>query len=308
MEKSNLRAAIDVGSNTLRMLVGRCLADSLQPELYQQKITRLAGDYLPGRGLAQGSMERTLSAFTDYANLLEEQRVEQVRVVGTAALRRAENSQHLIKLIKLKTRLQLEIISGEEEARLSAAGVLSALEPCPEVVMIFDIGGGSTELIFCKDKQILFSSSYPLGVVQLCEELPDTEHRLQYLANMVVKFSTDILYAGISPELLTRCQLIGTAGTVTTLAAMNMQMTEYDRSRINNQQLSKSWLERTLKKLYEMTVAERESLPGLEPGRGDLIVPGLELILALCRFYKKESILVADAGLLEGILLDFCND
>ena len=308
MEKSNLQAAIDVGSNTLRMLIGHCSADSLQPELYQQQITRLAGNYLPGKGLAPESIERTLAAITDFANLLEEKQVDQVRVVGTAALRRAENSEYLVKLIKLKTRLQLEIVSGAEEARLSAAGVLTALVPCPEVALIFDIGGGSTEIVFCTDRQIQFSCSYPLGVVQLCEEMPDAEQRLQYLSNMVVKFSTDLLYAGISPDLLSSCQLVGTAGTVTTLAAMNLQMSHYDRSRINNQQLSKSWLGKTLKSLYGMTVSERERLPGLEPGRGDLIVPGLELILTLCRYFQKGAITVADSGLLEGILLDFCND
>lgn len=289
------------------MLVARCSASNLVPELYLQKITRLGGGYIQGKGLASASMERTLSAFAEFTQILEGKKVESVRVVGTAALRRAENSQHLVNLIRLKTRRQLEIISGNEEARLSAAGVLSVIDPRPASCLIFDIGGGSTEIIFCEGTQILFSCSYPVGVVSLCEEMPESGPRRQYLSDMVVKFSTDLLRAGISPVQLSRCQLIGTAGTMTTLAALNLRLKRYAAERINNHRLSCAWLEKTLKRLNRLTMAERETLPGLEPGRGDLIIPGLELVLALCRYFQQPAIQVSDAGLLEGILLDFCR-
>lgn len=302
-----MRAAIDVGSNTVRMLVGRCCASEIQPELYRQTITRLAGGYLSGRGLALGGIERTLAAITDFANILQQLQVEQVRVVGTAALRRAENSKLLVSQVKLKTRLELEIISGSEEAGLSSSGVQSVLDPCPETALIIDIGGGSCEIIFTDQGQIRFSRSYPLGVVQLCEEMPETEHRLQFLADMVVKFSTDLLHAGITPIQLKACELVGTAGTMTSLAAIDLQMSSYDPARINNHLLDFRWLENTLHRLNPMSVAEREELPGLEPGRGDLIVPGLELVVTLCRFLQKPAIRVVNAGLLEGILLNFCR-
>ncbi|WP_303721797.1 hypothetical protein [Malonomonas rubra] len=301
-------AAIDVGSNTIRMLVGNCTGVNYFPELYRQQITRLAGGFQPGQGLASASMERTLAVFSEYAEILQQMGVDQVRAVGTAALRRAENAQHLINLIKLKTRLDLEIINGEEEARLSSAGVLSALQPIPDSSMIVDIGGGSTEVIFCHQQKVLFSCSYPLGVVQLCEEMPDEEHRLEYLKAMVVKFASDLLRAKVSAELLETCQLVGTAGTVTSLAALDLEMREYDRNRINNHRLEFEWLENVLDTLSGISVAEREQLPGFEPGRGDVIIPGLQLLIALGRYFKQSSILVADSGLLEGILLDFCQN
>ena len=300
-------AAIDDGSNTLRMLIGRCRAGGFEPVLYRQQITRLAGGYCPEKGLARESIERTLSVFSDYAEVVQEQGVEQVRVVGTAALRRAVNSQHLVNLIKLKTRLELEIISGKEEARLSSAGVLSVLDPALQTVLVIDIGGGSTELVFYDQGEVLFSKSYDLGVVQLCEEMPEAEPRRSFIKDMVVKFSSDLLHAGVLPSALGRCRLVGTAGTVTSLAALHLQLAKYDRSLINNHQLQTCWLMSLLEQLQLMTVAERENLPGLEPGRGDLIIPGIELLISLSQYFQQASIGVADAGLLEGILLDFCR-
>lgn len=301
-------AAIDVGSNTVRMLIGRCTATGIKTEIYRQRITRLGGNYVEGRGLAPDSLERTLSAFSHYADILQEMNIKKVRVVGTAALRRAENSQHLVNLIKLKTRMRLEIINGREEARLSSAGVLSSIDPCPETSLIIDIGGGSTEFVFYDKQRMLFTHSYPLGVVQLCEEMPEADQRVAFIEDMIDKFSADLIYAGITPDQLSRTQLIGTAGTITTLAAMDLRLTEYNPDCINNHLLKSDWLLQVLEKLSQLTVTEREKLPGLEQGRGDLIIPGLELLLALIHFFEKDSILVADAGLLEGILLDFCHD
>lgn len=298
-------AAIDVGSNTLRMLIASCSATGLQRELYQQQITRLGGDYTQEKGLARESIERTLTAFTTFADVLKEKDVHHVRVVGTAALRKARNSQHLTNLVKMKTRLDLEVISGTEEARLSATGVLSVLDPVPSTALIFDVGGGSTEIVFQTDGAIRFAQSYPLGVVQLCEEMQDTADRQAFIKDMVVKISTDLLHAGVYPSRLQACQLIGTAGTVTTLAAMNLKMKKYNPDAINNHLLKLVWLDKLLLKLSRLSVADREKLVGLEEGRGDIILPGLELTIALCRFLGQPSIRVADAGLLEGILLDF---
>ncbi|SHI44751.1 Ppx/GppA phosphatase [Malonomonas rubra DSM 5091] len=301
-------AAIDIGSNTVRMLIGECKQNGLQPRLYQHQITRLAGGYQPEIGLARESIDRTLAVVSEFARIAADYGVEKIRAVGTAALRRAENGQHLVNLVKMKTRLPLEIISGDEEARLSATGVLSVLKPTPQTALIVDIGGGSTELVFQDWHEVVHSCSYPVGVVQLSEEMPHAESRRQHVKNLVVKFSTDMLRSGVSPLQLAGVQLIGTAGTFTTLAALDLKMSEYDRSRINNHQLNLDWLLATQDRLDGMSIAEREQLPGFEPGRGDVIMPGLEMIIALCQYLKQQSIRVADSGLLEGLLLDFCAD
>ncbi len=299
-------AAIDVGSNTLRMLIGRVAAGRVQPISYHRRTTRLGGGFKPGKGLAPESMERTLSALTSFSATLAEVSVKSVRVVGTAALRRAENRQNFISQIKSKTGLTLEIISGIEEARLSAAGVLAVIDPLPPISLIVDIGGGSSEFVLCQGQQVLFQQSYPLGVVRLCEESNGSEWRQLEIQQTLDRLWAELAGQGLS-DLLPACQLIGTAGTVTTLAAMQMQMVDYDWRRINNQLLSADWLQVTRAELLPMPISQRERFPGLESGRADLIIPGLEILLALCQRLGCDQLKVADSGLLEGLLLDLAQ-
>ena len=300
-----MQAGIDVGSNTLRMLISYPDACGVRQFEYRQKITRLGGNYSPVDGLSGSSMERTLEAFSEFAKILRERPVTQLKAVGTAALRRAHNSRQLIDQVKKHTGINLEIITGAQEARLTAAGVLSVCTPCQDEILIVDIGGGSTEFIFYADKRIQYSQSYPVGVVRVCEETAAGGERQQLFADLLRQLSTDLRDAGVSSQQLARCLLVGTAGTVTSLAAMNLQMTSYDRNRINNHLLETAWLEQTHLFLSHLSISQREQLPGMEAGRGDLILPGLELVIALCRHFNQHSLRVVDAGLLEGLLLDF---
>lgn len=300
-------AAIDVGSNTLRMLIGQCTDSGIRAASYHHLITRLGGDYSPAKGLASQSMERTLSAFTAFSQLLQNHPEVHVRAVGTAALRRAKNSPHFIAMVKARTGLTIEIINGAEEARLTCTGVLSVLNQSP-AALIVDIGGGSTEFVFYADQKIWFSQSYPVGVVRLCEETTGDAARQHKIQHLLKQLLTDLQSTGISKAQLKNCQLVGTAGTITSLAAMNLNLLEYDRLRVNNHLLDVAWLTKTHTYLQQLSVARREQLPGMELGRGDLIIPGLELIIGLCRHLDKQLIQAADAGVLEGILLDFCLD
>ena len=301
-------AAIDVGSNTVRMLIGDCAARQVQADHYYRCITRLGGGYTPGMGLAAESIERTLAALAAFSKILHQQSITKVRAVGTAALRRAENSQEFQEGFTELTQLKLEIITGDEEAQLTARGVLSAIHPIPATALILDVGGGSTELILVEDGQILFRRSYPLGVVRLCEEEPDDSARLTAISRMLDELYLDLSRSHMKDKLGGSCQLVGTAGTVTTLAAMAQQMIDYDPHRINNFTLSRGWLQQAYNRLAPMSVEERERLPGMEEGRGDLIVPGLQLVLSLLERYSWSSLKVADSGLLEGILLGIAED
>lgn len=299
-------ATIDVGSNTLRMLIGDCLNSSIRPHRYYRQITRLGGGCSDAKGLDPESMERALSALQEFKRILDTQQISQLRMVGTAALRRSKNRQQFVTEVKSRTGFSLNIIDGAEEARLTAAGVLSVVEPTPEASLIVDIGGGSTELVCCQAERILLQKSYPLGVVRLCEEFPDFPERQQQISALLGQFLTELTNKLPAADLRS-FQLIGTAGTVTTLAAMQLKMTDYDWRKINNQTLSLAWLEETRANLVPLTVAEREGLPGMEAGRGDLILPGLELLLSLLQGFAKHEIKVADAGLLEGVMLDLCK-
>ncbi|MBN1957305.1 MAG: Ppx/GppA family phosphatase [Desulfuromonadales bacterium] len=296
-----LSAAIDVGSNTVRMLIGHPSDRGIQDPRYARCITRLAGDFSPRNELSPKSMERTLSALRLFHAQLEQQAVRRVRAVGTAALRRALNCNEFIRQVKTATGLKIDVISGEEEARLMTSGVLSVIHPRPEAAILIDIGGGSTELVCVVDDKVVFQHSYPLGVVQLCEEFSGDSQRRTYIQKVVNEFAACLNDFAPLPQTV---QLIGTAGTITTLAAIHQGLIHYQPELVNNYQLSKGWIEKLYVKLDRMSHIEREQVRGMEPGRGDLILPGMLIVLALLEKLDLATLKISDSGLLEGVLLD----
>ena len=295
-----MKAAIDIGSNSLRMLVGEVLSDQVVPVRYFRQVTRLAGGYDPLTGISAEASERTLCALKSFAKFIDEMKPTCTRAVATEAVRRAVNGRQFIADVLARTGFAVEIIDGVEEAVLSSAGVLSGLKPQPIAALIFDIGGGSTEFIMIKEGKRLWQKSYPLGVVSLAE-VPDSGLDIEKVLTMLAE---DLRSAGLSALLAgADCELVGTAGTVTTLAALDLAMTAYDWQRINNYILSQSTLLSLYERLLPLTPAEREQLPGVENGRGDLIVHGAAIVLSLMNLLHKDRLRVSDFGLLEGILL-----
>ncbi len=272
-------------------------------------ITRLGGNWSEKEGLAPESMERTLFALVRMGDIIRNSRITAVRAVGTQALRMSCNGQAFADRVRAETGLSLEIISGEEEARLSARGVLEALAPPPGRCLIFDIGGGSTEFVLWDEGVISFSRSYPLGVVSLCENFANIaaqNTQIQMILDQLegdLKASDCILGEGSDEP----CPLVGTAGTVTTLAAMDLEMADYDWRRINNHILEGHRLKEMLAALLPMSVEEREEVPGLEKGRGDLIVPGLQIVLCILQRFGRDRLSVSDFGLLEGALISLAD-
>jgi exopolyphosphatase/guanosine-5'-triphosphate,3'-diphosphate pyrophosphatase len=297
-------AAVDIGSNTVRVLLGEVQGGRIRPDRYFRRVTRLAGGATPSRGLAPEAMARTLDALRDAARLIREARVRRLRVVGTEALRRASNAPVFAGRLLAETGLALEVIDGEEEARLSAAGVVSALDPLPHCCLIFDIGGGSTEFILRERDAIRFHRSYPLGVVSLAERFPSSDAQRRRIEEVLTDFDADLRKDGGGAD---DCVPVGTAGTVTTLAALKLEMREYDWRRVNNLVLTPEELRTLRDRLERLTVAGREALPGMEKGRGDLILPGLYLVLAILERFGRDRLVVSDFGLLEGVLLDLAG-
>lgn len=293
-------AAIDIGSNTLRMLLADKSDGTILPFRYYREITRLAGDFSPQIGLDTAAMQRTLITLDSFHKIISAQGITQVRAVGTAALRNANNRQIFIDNVSAATNLQIEAIKGEEEAELTTLGVLSVIEPVPESVIVIDIGGGSTELIYVDNGQIRLQKSYPLGVVSLCEEYASDKERQQQIDATVLQFTESLKQVGLADRIY---QLIGTAGTITTLAAIHLQLKKYNSNSINNHSISMGWLEELQAKLKLISVQEREALIGMEKGRGDLILPGLQILLSLMRRFQFSCVKVSDSGLLEGVML-----
>jgi exopolyphosphatase/guanosine-5'-triphosphate,3'-diphosphate pyrophosphatase len=297
-------AAIDAGSNTLRLLIGKVQNGKVAPLLYERRICRLAGGFKNEEGLSPEAMERTLFAFQEFAEVFAKNRVKKVRAVGTAAFRQAINGEKFTSKVRSTTQLPLQIISGEEEAETMTAGVLSALDPIPDIALIVDIGGGSTEFVLCSKQKVLWARSLSLGVVRLTEGHESPEARQHFITQTLAQLNVELERVCVSNNLdIGSLALVGTAGTVTTLAALDQQMTEYDWRQINNYVMPLSKIQYWQQLLAPLSPLERESLPGMEAGRGDLILAGIEIILGVMQLLNNASLTVSDFGILEGLLL-----
>ncbi|MCF6179578.1 MAG: Ppx/GppA family phosphatase [Geopsychrobacter sp.] len=297
-----IRAAIDVGSNTVRMLVAEGELEPLLNPVYFRQVTRLGGGFDPQTGLAAPSMDRTLAALGEFTTQLKTHHVNRVRAIGTAALRRAANADTFLAKVKHQTGIVIDIISGETEAALSCRGILSVLRPVPECALLFDIGGGSTEIILLENSHIQYQQSLALGVVSLLEDYPDFDRRSQHIEKILSSVRNNPTWQRWMEE-GQPVGLVGTAGTLTTLAALKLAMTQYDASRVNNLILQRDWLNELAVFLLPLSLPQRAALPGMEKGRADLILPGLQIVESLMACAQADELRVSDAGLLEGLLL-----
>ena len=297
-------ATVDAGSNTIRLLIARYINGRFEPKNYYHRICRLLGGYSHERGLSLEAQTRALDVLQEFFFICQAERVQQIKAVGTAAFRQAINGKAFAAHISKTTQIPLEIISGEKEAQLTVAGVLHALDPIPDFALIFDIGGGSTEFTLCAGNKVLWSKSYPLGVVQLTESYPLRKERNEPI-KMVLKSVKNEISTFFESKLIDPINLtvVGTAGTATTLAALDMQMSDYDWTLVNNYSLSCQKIQKWYDHLAQLSPVAREQLPGMEVGRGDLIISGIEIVLDVLKTMQTNRLFVSDFGLLEGLLL-----
>jgi exopolyphosphatase/guanosine-5'-triphosphate,3'-diphosphate pyrophosphatase len=222
-------------------------------------------------------------------------------------VREASNGSNFLDLVQKETGLSVRLLSGTDEARLSLLGVSSVITNKDSAMVVFDIGGGSTELVWQGDSSDIESFSLAVGVVHLTERFlqgdpPGHEACLQvreYVSTVLKELSFHQNYHDIL--------WVGTAGTVTTLASMWYEMTEYDPAQINGAVLEKAWLVDLCAQLAEMKLTERRKLTGLEPGREDIILAGGLVTLEMMEVFGFSRFTVSDAGLLEGLFLDLCR-
>lgn len=300
-----MRAAIDVGSNTVRMLLAKRTDQSLIPLRYERKITRLGGGFSARQGLAAAARLRTLTALQEFAEQLDRYPLQSLRVVGTEVIRKATNQLEFLAEIHRQTGLRLEVLSDSDEARLSALGVFSALQPVPDQALVFDLGGGSLELALFRNRILVWQCSRPLGVVTLVEQHPSPAARRQAIDRHMEEVSGQLIRDAVLELACSQAtRLVGTAGTVTTLAAILQGLVVYQRELIENSCISRQQLDDLLLDLEGKTLEQLRRVPGLEPGREDLIVPGIEILLGIFELTRQTTLIACDSGLLEGLLLE----
>lgn len=305
-----LRAAIDIGSNTFRLLiakptVNKYVSPPWETACYTHRIIRLGeGLHHTGR-LSAAGMQRATTALKEFADIIQDHGIRpgEAHAVATAAMRDAENGKDFSQRIRRETGLHIRIIRGKDEAAMSLAGATAVLESGTRSnMLLFDIGGGSTEFIRAQDGILCDAISCKFGVVRLVEA---------YL-------NTDPPDAGDYTAMLSACNrhlddveqcwgddripahLVGTAGTATTLAAIHLDLAPYDADIINNHIITRSGFLALRDRLLNLTLVQRQAIRTIEKGRADLIVAGLAIIETVLTRWNYGKLIVVDAGLLEG--------
>lgn len=311
-------ASIDIGTNTLRLLIAELDGDSLRPVIYKRKITRLGGGYDEASGISIEAAERTFTALSEFRRQIDEANVTTVLASATSVVRRAINRKWFTEEVRKKTGLEITVIQGGEEARLSLMGVLSVIDERQGKKLVIDVGGGSTEFIATIGPEMSGGWSMEMGVVHLTEKYllsdPPSKRELKAMEDEIKGVLKDLrgrmLGDGIDPLDFSGkrgASFVGTAGTITTLAAIDQDLEVYDRARINNYTLSRDRIADLYRRLCSMTLVERQTVLSLEKGREDLIVPGSAITLLAMDAFGFNEAKVSDAGLLEGIILDRIN-
>ncbi len=299
-------AAIDVGTNSLRLLVAEAGGPDQFTILHEeQEITRLGEGLTPARILLDAPRRRSLTVLKRFADLSRRFKAERLAVVATSAVREARNSEEFVSEAARETGLAIRVIDGKEEARLTLLGVRHGLHLGSQRILVMDVGGGSTEFILAKRAAIEAIVSTGLGVVKLTEaHLVSDPPAAAEIRNLKQAVVTRIERLRGELAGLEGTRLIGTAGTPTTLAAIDLGLVTFNREKVHGHRVSLVRVKELLDRLAGLPLQERHLIPGLEPGRADVILAGAAILAVSMEGLGYHELQVSDSGLREGILLD----
>lgn len=311
-------AALDLGTNNCRLLVAVPEAGEFRVVDSFSRIVRL-GEGLGSSGrLSDEAMDRTIEALTVCAAVMERNGVKRYHAIATEACRRAKNGDAFIARTKAATGIEIEPVSSEHEAALTFAGCHPLLDDHAPYGLVFDIGGGSTELMWIDqtrphDEKLRTVHSIPEGVVTLAEKFGSDamdddayEDLLAHIDPWLEQFDREV---GVSDATSKNdLAMLGTSGTVTTLGALHLGLRRYDRSRVDGMVIDRDSIKALNSLLASMTCDSRANHPCIGPERADLVVMGCAILEAVCRRWPVERIRVADRGIREGLLLRMMRD
>jgi len=310
-------AALDLGTNNCRLLIAKVEPDGFRVVDAFSRIVRL-GEGLAATGrLGDAAMQRTIDALRICAGKLRRWRVAHIRCVATEACRRALNCETFLKRVRRETGLQIETISAEEEAGLALAGCAPLLDAGRPHAIVFDIGGGSTELSWLSISEdqppaLLDWMSLPVGVVTLTERHGGDRIGLERYDDMVSEVQAWFADFDAAHQISAavrdgRVQMLGTSGTVTTLAGIHMDLPRYNRAVVDGATVMFPALRDISQELAELDFEARAAYPCIGRERADLVVSGCAILEAIRRTWPVDRLRVADRGLREGILLGLCR-
>jgi len=302
-------AGVDIGTLTCRLLIADLAPDGRLKELRSERgILRLGEGVDHAKHLSGAAMDRVLQCLKEWRELIDASAVDATAAVATSAVRDAVNRDAFLDRVKREAGFEIEILTGDEEAHRTLLGIRSGLPVGVSDVLALDIGGGSTEFILDRPGQKSVVRSIDIGVVRLCERFlhhdPPTEDEVCQAREWVAR-ETRAAVAGM--DNYQTATFVGTAGTVTSLAAMAQKLPAYEPARIHNYELQLSTIQELERTLLSRKKADRAGLPGLEKGREEVIAAGAIIIRTVMETLRKKGCLVSDLGLREGVLIELAT-
>lgn len=303
-------AALDLGTNNCRLLIARRQGQQFMVVDAFSRIVRLGEGLSTSNKLSEAAMARTIAALHVCADKLKRRDVFISRAVATEACRRAENGAAFVQRVHAETGILLDIISSREEARLAVLGCHSLLPAGDDPALVFDIGGGSTELVVIDTSgsapKILDWLSAPWGVVSLseseCDQGVDDDARLQTYERMRARVRASFEKFAQSAAAYVPNRLLGTSGTVTTLGSLYLGLESYDRNRVDGLTVPTHDLQRISHNLARQSLTERAAIPCIGTERADLVVAGCAILEEIMSLWPAKQVGIADRGIREGIL------
>ncbi len=298
-------ATVDIGTNTVLLLVAETIGAELVAVEEHATITRLGEGVDKTRTLKPEAIARTNAALDAYAAIAKKHGVLRAAIVGTSAMRDASGGEQIRENVKRGFGVEARVLSGDQEAEMTYAGALSGLGIADDqTVAVFDIGGGSTEIVRGKAGVIGYAHSFDVGSVRLTERHvksdPPSPAELAAIEEAVRR---DLEPArGVKTD-----RVVGIAGTMTTLAAVALEMKTYDGARVHGHVMTRAEIATTVDRLAGLPLAERQTLPGLEPKRADVIIAGGLIALASLDALGADAVTISDRGVRWGLALDLAR-
>jgi len=315
--KAVRRAVIDVGTNSIKLLVADVSGREVRPVHEESRQTRLGKGFYATHRLQPEAVAHTAAVVWEFAEIARERNADSLRVIATSAARDAVNPGDLTTAIQRASDLKVEIISGEQEAEMVFQGVCTDLELAQQPLLLLDVGGGSTEFILGQGERKHFARSFPLGTVRLMEQFPhsDPPTRDEFAAcrDWINNFLLDEVRAKLGPALQREMkrgsetggiQLVGTGGTTSILARMENKLDRFDRERIESTVLSREQITAHRKRLWSLPLAERKDILGLPRLRADVILTGVIIYEAVMQEFNFKQLRVSTRGLRFAAVMD----
>jgi len=292
-------ASIDLGSNSTRLLIADITNGTISSIHKEHKVTRMGDNLTKSKNISKESIKRVSKVLTQYFKTIDVNGVENVQIVGTAALRDAENSEEVIIQIQKKFDVEIDIVSGEEEGVLTSLGVLHSLEDLQNFLIV-DIGGRSTEFIYDKNNKII-SNSLDIGVVSLSElffsELPPSNESVKRAIDVIDRTLLDL------SDFENR-SFVGVAGTFTSLASIFLKQDRFNEEEIHLTEINKKDIFEINNLIMQMTEPQIiTNFKGIDPKRAKTIQSGILLANEIISKYNVNSIKVSNSDILEGLIL-----